>query len=769
MPTTTRFWSFIAAGAIVVAALTAGAAFWSGWLVQPPGVQPARTTPFASLNASNANRPGNAAQQPVDYQPRMILDSSGYGWVLGCVKPWPADYTLEQIGAHFRQSIAETIRGLDVMLEQSQLPPDQLASVRFSRATFLNYEGDPVRAYEDLKQAREWVEQSPAIAKDFLYTLIYFQGITALRRGENENCIECRGESSCILPISPAAVHTNPAGSTIAIEHFTEYLNRFPEDGEVQWLLNVAYMTLGKYPLGVPAKYLIDIGRFEDPAHAIGRFRDIGQQVGVNRLNQAGGAIMDDFDNDGWLDIVVTSFDPSQAMGVYLNNGQGAFVDRTQEAGVANQLGGLNCMQTDYNNDGWKDVFIVRGAWLPGDMAMRPTLLRNNGDRTFTDVTKTAGVDAPVNSIAACWADYDNDGWLDVFVCCERQSNRLYRNLRDGTFQDRGLQSGLVGPPGACCKGATWIDFDNDGWQDIFLNYSTDEQGQLFRNMRDGTFKNVTHELGIRGPSLGFSCWTWDYDNDGWQDLYASSYVRSIAACADGLAGKAHGEAKSCLFRNRSGTSFQDVAADVGIDGVYVAMSSNFADFDNDGWLDFYLGTGDPALGSLVPNRMFRNLSAERFVDISASSGTGHLQKGHGIACGDWDRNGTIDLFIEMGGAVNGDKYHNILFQNPGNDQAWVTLRLVGEKTNRAAIGARIKVQTAGPNPQTLYRHISSGSSFGANPLEQTIGLGDATSIASIQIDWPTSGTQQTFRDIAIDRRYMITEFVDALNPQDSE
>lgn len=722
-------------------------------------------------NSKSVSRPGNSAppgESPstTSYTPRKILDSSGYGWVLGCVKPWPSDYTLAQIGGHFRSSIRATIDELTQLLENPSLPPDQIASVRFSRATFLNFEGDADGAYQDLKQARAWMESNPTIAQDFLYTLIYYQGVTAMRRGENENCIACRGESSCIVPIVPAAIHTNPQGSRLAIEHFTEYLDRFPEDGEVRWLLNVAYMTLGEHPGLVPAKYLVDVSAYESQDHSIGKFRDIGAEVGLNRLNQAGGSIMEDFNNDGWLDIAVTSFDPTQVMGLYINDGKGKFIDRTREAGVTNQLGGLNCVQTDYNNDGWMDIFIVRGAWLPGTLAMRPTLLRNNGNETFTDVTVEAGMATPINSISSCWADYDNDGWLDCFVCCEQQANRLYRNQRDGTFQECAFLSGLVGSPGACCKGANWIDYDNDGWQDIFLNYSSGEGGQLFQNQRNGKFKNMTRSMGFNGPELAFSCWAWDYNNDGWQDLFASSYVRSVEACSLGLQGKQHDAATSRLFRNDGGKRFENVASDAGLGGVYIAMSSNYADFDGDGWLDFYLGTGDPALGTLVPNRMFRSLDGKRFADISASSRTGNLQKGHGIACGDWDRNGSIDIFIEMGGAVNGDKYHNILFQNPGNDHPWVTLRLVGKKTNRAAIGARIKVETAGPNPQALYRHVSSGSSFGANPLEQTIGLGDATEIARITIDWPASGTQQVFERVAANRRYEIEEFRETLREE---
>jgi hypothetical protein len=188
-------------------------------------------------------------------------------------------------------------------------------------------------------------------------------------------------------------------------------------------------------------------------------------------------------------------------------------------------------------------------------------------------------------------------------------------------------------------------------------------------------------------------------------------------------------------------------------------MGCNFGDFDNDGFLDMYLGTGEPNLSMLVPNRMFKNVGGKRFAEITASSGTGHLQKGHAVACGDWDRDGNIDIFIEMGGAINGDKYHNVLFQNPGQGNHWLTVKLIGQKTNRAGIGARIKAVTAGENPQTIHRHVSSGSSFGANPLQQTLGLGKATKVAHLEIYWPTSRTTQVFHSIAADQAIEITEF----------
>src|SRR5262249_18616281 len=201
-------------------------------------------------------------------------------------------------------------------------------------ATRLNAEGETSRSYQVLEEARSLVEAEASLAQRWLYTIIYLQGVTALRRGENENCIACRGESSCILPIAPAAVHTNPAGSRLAIQHFTEYLEQFPEDLGVRWLLNVAHMTLGDYPNKVDPRFRIPLDRFLQSEFDIGRFRDVGHLVGVDRLNQAGGAVLDDFDNDGLLDLAVTSLDPTLPMAFYRNTGDGTFEDRSESAGV---------------------------------------------------------------------------------------------------------------------------------------------------------------------------------------------------------------------------------------------------------------------------------------------------------------------------------------------------------------------------------------------------------------------------------------------------
>ncbi len=398
---------------------------------------------------SSVRFPGSSAgssptlKRPGGFWPCAPFDTSGYSPMVASIRPWSPDASLESIAEFWKQPGLKVIAELNRLLQEARNDGDAKKAVNALayKAMMFHSEGDPKHAYEALVEARSLLEKNDSLAQESLYTIIYFQGVAAMRRGENENCIDCRGESSCILPISPAAVHTNPTGSRLAIGHFTEYLAQFPDDLEVRWLLNLAHMTLGEYPDKVDPRFRISLDRFRNSEFDIGKFRDVGHLVGVNRFNQAGGAIMEDFDNDGLLDMAVTSFDPTQPMAYYRNKGDGTFEDRTEEAGVTGQLGGLVCYQTDYNNDGRMDMFIPRGAWLPHPI--RPSLLRNNGDGTFTDVTKEAGLLDPVNSISASWADYDNDGWLDLFVGCERQPNRLYHNRGDGTFEEVSATAGL--------------------------------------------------------------------------------------------------------------------------------------------------------------------------------------------------------------------------------------------------------------------------------------------------------------------------------------
>jgi hypothetical protein len=743
-------------GLILVAVVTLVLAMGSQRLGVPTPSGPSQGAAASSSEVTQAiPDPAAGPRRPRQYQPRQPIETSGFPDILAQLRWAPNSSSLEKIREGWQAGPRKAMAVFDLALPPPGKSDSHRLGVLVAKVNVLNFQGEPDRAYELLEQTRSWVEQYDALAEFGLYSIIYFQGVTALRRGETDNCVRCRGESSCIIPIAPSAVHTNPTGSRLAIKHFTEYLAQFPDDLAARWLLNVGHMTLGEYPEKVDSRYRLRLDRFFQSEFDIGKFCDIGQKAGVNRFNMAGGAVLEDFDNDGRLDLAATTSDPSEPMRYYRNAGDGTFQDLSEPAGLTGLLGGKNLVQTDYNNDGRMDLFISRGAWFL--LPMPQTLLQNAGNGKFVDVTRQAGLDTQVNSTASRWADYDNDGWLDVFVLAERQPSQLYHNRGDGTFEPVTARAGLQAVSGFL-KGAAWIDYDNDDYPDLFVD---DLQGdaRLFHNDGKGRFTDVTKSLGIDGPRYGFSCWAWDYDNDGWLDLFATCYDLTLADIVKGLIGQPHDRLSNRLFRNVNGKHFVNKTKEAGLDLVFAAMGSNFGDFDNDGYLDFYLGTGATDLGALVPNRMFKNVGGRRFAEITASSGTGHLQKGHGVSCGDWDRDGDVDIFIEMGGAVPGDRYHNILFQNPGQGNHWLTVKLVGQTTNRAAIGARIKVVTAGEAPLTVHRHVSSGSSWGANPLEQHIGLAGSRKVALLEVHWPTSGTTQVFRDIAADQAIEVTEF----------
>src|SRR3954447_12481868 len=209
------------------------------------------------------------------------------------------------------------------------------------------------------------------------------------------------------------------------------------------------------------------------------------------------------------------------------------------------------------------------------------------------------------------------------------------------------------------------------------------QECRLYRNRGDGTFVDVASELGVVGPSHSFACWFWDYDNGGLLDLYMSDYrarVSEVVASAAGV--KIDGASRPRLYRNLGPLGFRDLTEEAGLNRAMSPMGSNFGDIDNDGYLDIYLGTGTMSYSGLVPNVMFKNMEGVYFEDVTTSSGTGHLQKGHGVSFADWDGDGDLDLFVELGGATPGDKAHNALFLNPGYGRHWLKVRLVGTKTN---------------------------------------------------------------------------------------
>jgi len=233
----------------------------------------------------------------------------------------------------------------------------------------------------------------------------------------------------------------------------------------------------------------------------------------------------------------------------------------------------------------------------------------------------------------------------------------------------------------------------------------------------------------------------------------------NVGEVAADYIGLPHEGTQPKLYRNNRDGTFADVTKAAGLNHVLLTMGCNFGDLDNDGWLDFYLGTGEPSLGAIMPNRMFRNADGKFFQDVTTAGGFGHLQKGHGVGFADLDHDGDEDVFIVLGGAYPGDRARSALFLNPGNKNHWIKIKLEGTHSNRAAIGARIKVSVATPNgPRSIYKSVNSGGSFGSSPLRQQIGLGNATAISSVEILWPASGVRQNLTGFALDRAYRIRE-----------
>jgi hypothetical protein len=227
-----------------------------------------------------------------------------------------------------------------------------------------------------------------------------------------------------------------------------------------------------------------------------------------------------------------------------------------------------------------------------------------------------------------------------------------------------------------------------------------------------------------------------------------------------------HSAQRAKLYHNNGDGTFTDVSKPTGVNKLLHTMGCNFGDLDNDGWLDFYVGTGNPDLSMLIPNRMFRNDGGKRFQDVTASGGFGNLQKGHGISFADINNDGTQDIFSVVGGAIEADTAHCQIFANPGHGNNWLKLKLEGVKTNRAAIGARVKVVVQNDaGERAIYRTVGSGASFGANPMRQEIGLGQARIIKRVEIFWPVTGLTQVVTGLEINRLYQIREGAAAPTP----
>ncbi len=669
---------------------------------------------------------------------------------------WSNPQSLQSICENRRFAEETALHYHNVRVEMTR-PPDRnltgYLSALHDLAEVYSYSGRMSDASRLLTIARDTAAASHlGDARSRTATFDALIGISELRRGELENCVMHPNADRCIFPVSRAGQHEMTSGAEAALAALSRAHAGLPDDLEIRWLLNVTAMTLGRYPEGVPAAALIPKDRFASPEDP-GRFVDIAAEIGLNRVDRAGGLVLDDFNGDGRLDVAMSSVDPCEPLHLYLQ-ADGHFRDSTH-AGLDDQLGGINMVQADYDNDGRLDLFVMRGGW---EGPIRNSLLHNNGDGTFTDVTKAAGLlESPSSTHSAAWADYDNDGYLDLMIGHERTPSRLFHNRGNGMFEDVTRRAGIEVT--AITKGVAWGDYDGDGYPDLYLS-NFGSPNVLYHNSGNGTFTDVTAKMGVAGPILSFPTWFFDYDNDGWPDLFVGDFVPSVAEMAKAYLGIPPKAETLRLYHNIHGERFKDVTRQMGLDRVTMTMGANYGDIDNDGWLDIYLGTGAPSFAALSPNLLFRNHDGERFVDVTTASGTGHLQKGHGVGFGDLDGDGAEDIVVNIGGFVPADAYSRAVFHNPGHPGHWITLQLEGVRTNRAALGVPVTIVARMPDgtERRIYRVVSSGGSYGSSPLAMHVGVGSAESVPEVQISWPVSRKKQIIRDLPLDRATHIVE-----------
>ncbi len=654
------------------------------------------------------------------------------------------------------------LEGLNQRLAHAVTGSDRM-TILWERAPLALRLGMVDEALDDLRTVQElFTELRPGLSPDacleFEVELHFNLAVAHLRKGETENCVHCQTGESCILPIRGEGVHVHPAGSRQAVHHLQQVLQRQPGHLPAKWLLNVAHMTLGSYPDSVPSPYLIEPSKFESEA-SFPRLANVAAQAGLSTFGLAGGAIVDDFDGDHLLDVIVSDWNTSSELRYFRNDGDGSFSDRSHEAGFRGVFGGLNLRHADYDNDGDLDILVLRGGWLAAGALSPNSLLENDGAGVFRDVTFDVGLgDVHYPTQTADWADFDNDGFLDLFIGNEDVPSQLFKNTGQRHFIDVAARAGVENRRYA--KGVTWGDYNDDGFPDLYVS-NLGSSNRLYRNNRDGTFTDVATEKDVAQPTESFPAWFWDFNNDGALDLYVGAYdirerMHSFVADFLGLPNSAEFD---LLYQGDGSGNFVDVSGEKRVARVTLPMGSNFGDIDGDGFLDYYLGTGFTEYEALQPNRLFLNRAGEHFDDVSAASGMSHIQKGHGVSFADIDNDGDRDVFIVMGGAYPGDGFTNALFNNPGFDHHWITIKLVGQQTNRSGIGARIHVAlNESGKRRSIYRWVTSGGSFGGNPLRQEIGIGVSSQIEFIEVTWPTSRKSQRFENVGVDQFIEITE-----------
>ena len=437
-----------------------------------------------------------------------------------------------------------------------------------------------------------------------------------------------------------------------------------------------------------------------------------GPQLGLDH-----GSVFADFNGDGLLDLCFTQKEARNFL--FINQGNGTFVDRTEAAGLNTRTGvGERIRGTtaaDYDNDGDLDLFLCSGD--------RDVLYRNNGNLTFTDVSGSAGVDNSGNGLVGTWGDYDRDGYVDLYVTnWADDMHALYRNNRDGTFDDVTVSAGLGYDE--YTNIGVWLDHDNDGDLDLFVSRWNDLPHRLWRNNGNGSFTNVAAQAGLENTIKGQGAVAADYDNDGYVDIYLGSDL-----------------SPNLLYRNNGNGTFSEVGQQAGVADARRTVDCAMGDFDNDGWIDIYTGNYNSN------NGLYFNNGNGTFTE--AGGVTADYARTIGATLADYDNDGDLDMYTG-----NSDEF-NRLYQNQGNNNHWLQIELTGGASNRSAIGARLEILAGGVQQ---IREVSGGSGYcNQNALVQSFGLAGNARAQSLVIKWP-SGRVESFSDLAADQKLKFVE-----------
>jgi hypothetical protein len=469
-------------------------------------------------------------------------------------------------------------------------------------------------------------------------------------------------------------------------------------------------------------------------AGAIGQttFTKITTGAIVTELGFSAGCLWGDYNNDGYLDLFVANQQGVENF-LYLNNGDGTFTNISTGDIVTDGGNSTGCSWGDFDNDGNLDLLVTNG----GRFSPLPNFLyKNNGDGTFTKITSGNVVTDLKVSFAGTWGDYDNDGYIDLLVSDnEENKNALYRNNGDSTFTPI-MNVSLVNEAGTFIPTA-WADYNNDGFIDAFVGATGGNNNLLYRNKGDGTFVKVTSGGIVNSLSVG--CAWGDYDNDGLPDLFITS------------AGIGSPQ-KNSLYHNKGNGTFANVTSGSIVNDIGNFVGCAWGDYDNDGFLDLFVCR---QLGQ--NNVLYHNNGDGTFTRITEGSLVN--DGGNSVSCswGDYDNDGFPDLFV-TNGAFGDVAQKNFLYRNNGNSNNWIKIKLVGTVSNRAAIGAKVRAKaTIAGKSVVQVREISSGSGHtGQNPLAH-FGLGNATNVDLLRIEWP-SGITQEFHDVGATQALTLTE-----------